>query len=344
MEAGRILLRYKMHHLLFWLVVGGIWFYLRYEDYALRENAVRITIIKTVDLAAMVYLANYLLVPQLLYRKKYLLFAVCFLLMVLVSSVSKMYFIGKALHVDMFNFSEGLKDRVYNFIIPHFFLVTAGVAFKVVLDYARIQKRLAEIAKENAETELNFLKSQINPHFLFNSLNSVYFLIDKNNVDARQALHKFSEMLRYQLYEVKDEKIPIEKEIGYLQDYVDMQKLRRDEHCSVELNIQKDLKSFFIEPLILIPFVENSFKHLSHYTNGKPNEIKIDLSRNNGEMNFSIRNTTEGKQQAELIHAGGIGLNNVKRRLQLLYPGCHQLQIGEKDQWFDVQLKIKTDR
>ncbi|MEJ0106369.1 MAG: histidine kinase [Bacteroidota bacterium] len=98
-----------------------------------------------------------------------------------------------------------------------------------MIDYARAQRRIGELAKEKAETELNFLKSQINPHFLFNSLNSVYFLIDKNNPGARQALHKFSDMLRYQIYECNGEKIPVEKEISYLQDYIDLQKLRGSE-------------------------------------------------------------------------------------------------------------------
>ena len=127
---------------------------------------------------------------------------------------------------------------------------------------------MAELAKEKAEAELNFLKSQINPHFLFNSLNSVYFLIDKSNPDARQALHKFSDMLRYQLYEANGEKIPIEKEINYLQDYVHLQQLRKDENYKVQFNCSPDVKNFSIEPLLLIPFVENAFKHISHKTDG----------------------------------------------------------------------------
>ena len=343
MKPGAILLRYKIHHIVFWMAVGGIWYYLRYHDYTIRQNAINVTIIKTLDLAAMVYLANYVLLPGLLYKKHYLLFGICFVVMIVLSSLSKMYFIGRTLNVNMFDFSDGMKERIYNFIIPHFFLVTAGVAFKLLLDYNRIQKRFAEIAKEKAETELNFLKSQINPHFLFNSLNSVYFLIDKNNTEARQALHKFSDMLRYQLYEIKGDKIPIEKEVGYLKDYIDLQKLRRDENCSVRLNVDQDMKSFFIEPLILIPFVENSFKHLSHYSNGRKNEIQIDLTRQNGEMEFLIRNTTEGRQIAELAKEGGIGLNNVKRRLELLYPDRHELQIRDEGGWFDVQLTIKMD-
>jgi two-component system LytT family sensor kinase len=337
------MIRYKLHHLLFWIVVGAIWFYLRYQDYSTVQKAVQVTLIKVLDLALLIYLANYLLIPKLLYRKRYLLFALCFIGMIALSSAYKMYIIGKLLNNPaLMSFSGNLKARIYDNVIPHFFLVIAGVAFKLLLDYTKVQKRLAEVAKEKAEAELSFLKSQINPHFLFNSLNAVYFLIDKTNTEARQALHQFSEMLRYQLYELKDEKIPIEKEIGYLKDYVQLQRLRRDEHYRVALHIDEDIQHFFIEPLLLIPFVENSFKHLSNYTDGRLNEVSIDLSKKNGEMKFEVRNTTEGKQQ-EQNTGGGIGLANVKRRLELLYPQKHELKIEENNGWFHIQLAMKIN-
>jgi two-component system LytT family sensor kinase len=239
------------------------------------------------------------------------------------------------------NWSGDIKGRIYDNVIPHFFLVIAGVAIKLLSDYIRMQKKLVEVAKEKAETELSFLKSQINPHFLFNSLNSIYFLIDRNNTQARDALHKFSEMLRYQLYELKGEKITIEKEIGYLQDYISMQKLRM-ENCEVQVSIDQPIESFDIEPLLLMPFVENAFKHISHFANGSKNEIVIGLSRRNGDMHFVVSNTTEGKQE-EVKRHGGIGLNNVKRRLELLYPQKYQLNISEKEGWFKVGLNLKIE-
>jgi two-component system LytT family sensor kinase len=336
------ILKYRLHHLLTWCTVALVWYYLRYQDYSTVDKAIKVTFIKTVDLAIMIYLANYILIPHFLYKKRYALFVLCFISMIAISSAYKMYLIGKVTdNPALLNWSGNLKGRIYDNVIPHFFLVIAGVAFKLLLDYTRVQKRLVEVAKEKAEAELNFLKSQINPHFLFNSLNAVYFLIDKQNTEARQALHKFSDMLRYQLYEMRDEKIPIEKELGYLQDYITLQQLRSD-NCLVHLEVDTYMKSFFIEPLLLIPFVENSFKHLSHF-NGKKNEINIGLSRHNGEMNFMVRNTTEGRHRAPSSE-GGIGLNNVKRRLELLYPMKHQLRISEEGGWFDVALTIKIDQ
>jgi sensor histidine kinase YesM len=316
---------------------------LRYQDYSSANLAFQVTAIKTLDLALMVYIANYLLIPQLLYKKRYLLFVLSFLLMVTVSSIMKMQIIGSITHdYGLRNLSGNLKARIYDNIIPHYFLVIAGVSFKLLLDYSRVQKRLAEVAKEKAEAELNFLKSQINPHFLFNSLNSVYFLIDKSNQEARQALHQFSEMLRYQLYELKDQKIPVEKEAKYLKDYMELNRLRLNESYDVQLHIDLDGKNFFIEPLLLIPFVENSFKHLSHYCDGKKNAVTVALTASGDELNFSVANTTEGRQQYE-VEAGGIGLVNVKRRLELLYPYKHSLSLSNKDGWFDVQLRLKID-
>jgi LytS/YehU family sensor histidine kinase len=182
----------------------------------------------------------------------------------------------------------------------------------------------------------------MNPHFLFNALNSVYFLIDKSNSEAREALHKFSDLMRYQLYEVKDQKIPIEKEIDYLNDYIAVQRLRR-ENIFIQINIDTGMKDFFIEPLLLIPFVENSFKHLSHFDNAKSDEINLDLSKHNGEMIFAIKNTKDGNIQSSIEEHGGIGLANVKRRLELLYPQRHELTIKNDNEYFDVQLKLKID-
>ncbi|HEV8283754.1 MAG TPA: sensor histidine kinase [Chitinophagaceae bacterium] len=343
MKASAIIKKYKLYHILFWLLLFGGWYFFRYQDYSSRTLAIKITLLKVADLALMVYVTNYLLIPQFLYKKKYVLFGFTFILLVFGSSIGKMWIEGQMMHrPELFTiFNRYFKIRFYDNVIPHFLLVSTGAAFKLLLDYAKVQRRLGEMAKEKAEAELNFLKSQINPHFLFNSLNSVYFLIDKENPGARQALHKFSDMLRYQLYECNDNKIPIEKEIGYLQDYVDLQKLRREVHDEVQFTCSENVKGFLIEPLLLIPFVENSFKHLSHFSTGKKNLVKINADRANGEFSFSVMNTIEYASTKEAV--GGIGLKNVKRRLELLYPNKHLLEINEQDNCFNVKLKLKIE-
>lgn len=339
MHNAQFFLKYKLHHLIFWMLLMGTWFLLRYEDYATQAIAFRVTLIKVMDLALMVYITNYLLIPKLLYKKRYVWFGILFVVMIVSSSILKMNILGRLLNNPLLlNLGSNLKARIYDNIIPHFFLVIAGAAIKLMIDQISLQKKVAEMAKEKAEAELNFLKSQINPHFLFNSLNSVYFLIDKNNSEARQALHTFSDMLRYQLYEANGEKIPIEKEIGYLKDYVDLQKIRKDENYSVQFHCQPEVKGFSIEPLLLIPFVENAFKHISHRPDGK-NYVTLDLSRNNGYFEFAVENSREEGIRTTEQH-GGIGLHNVKRRLELLYPGKHELSIDDKSDFYRVKLKL----
>jgi two-component system, LytTR family, sensor kinase len=339
---NRGLLKYKLNHLFFWMLVFALWYYLRYQDYRSKQIAIEITLLKVTDLALMIYATNYLLIPRLLYKKKYAGTVSAFILMIFASSVIKVYLMAQIMHLPgLFSLSGNLKTRLYENVITDFFLVTAGASFKLMFDYLKMQQRLIEVAKEKAETELSFLKSQINPHFLFNSLNSVYFLINKENPEARQALHKFSEMLRYQLYEVEGTRIPIEKELSYLKDYVDLQKLRKDENYSVEFNCSPEVKGFSIEPLLLIPFVENAFKHISHKT-GSTNFVKLEMTRSNGQFNFTIENSKEAERTTELH--GGIGLNNVKRRLELLYPEKHELCIDNKEDIYKVDLKLKIDQ
>jgi len=339
MQDQSVFIRYKLHHVLFWALVTIGWFYLRYQDYPTKHVAFYVTLIKVCDLALIVYITNYILVPRLLYKKKYVDFAAIFIVMIVASSFLKMYLMGQVHHRgSLYSFTGNLKSKLYENLISDFFLVFTGAAFKLIFDYMKMQQRLAEVAKEKAETELNFLKSQINPHFLFNSLNSVYFLIHKNNDDARKALHKFSEVLRYQLYEANDNKIPIEKEIHYLRDYVDLQQLRKDEKYAVEFHCAPEVNGFSIEPLLLIPFVENAFKHISHYSD-KTNFVRVDLNRQNGFFSFSVINTREDQRTTEMH--GGIGMNNVKRRLELLYPGRHELQIEETSDQFSVKLNLQ---
>jgi sensor histidine kinase YesM len=333
------LLKYKLHHVFFWMLVFGVWYALRVDDYPTPEKAFLVTLIKVVDLALMIYITNYVLIPQLLYKKKYVWFAIAFITTILTSSVIKMNILGRLLNNPaLYDWSHDFKSRLYDNIIPHFILVIAGAAVKLMFDYGKLQQRMAETAKEKAEAELNFLKSQINPHFIFNSLNSVYFLIDKNNIAARDSLHKFSDMLRYQLYEMNGGKIPVEKEIKYLKDYMDLQQLRKDEKYIVQFTCATDVKGFLIEPLLLVPFLENAFKHISHHID-KANYVKVNLSITNGAFTFFAENSKENQRPTE-IHSG-IGLNNVRRRLELLYPGKHDLKIEEIENNFSVQLKLQ---
>jgi LytS/YehU family sensor histidine kinase len=149
----------------------------------------------------------------------------------------------------------------------------------------------------------------------------------------------FSEMLRYQLYECNAGLINIEKEINYIRNYVTLQQIRKPQNLSVQLNVSNDVKGITIAPLIFIAFIENSFKYVSNYED-KLNEVKISLARNNDQLVFKTFNTKENINGRELIDHKGIGIANVKRRLELLYPGKHELSIQTNDHSYEVMLNL----
>jgi len=332
--------KYKLHHLPFWILLFLTWHFFRYQDYP-PKTAVWVTLIKVVDLATLVYITNYVLIPRLLYKKRYWLFGSIFLVMIVASSLLKMYILGRLMNYPgLLNLFDRFKVRVYDNVLPHILLVSTGAAFKLLLDQVKTQKRLAEMSKEKSDAELNFLKSQINPHFLFNSLNSIYFLIDKQNPEARKTLLQFSDLLRYQLYDCSAETIEIEKEITYLKDYIRLQELRKDKQYEVQVQVGGNVQGFRITPLLLIPFVENAFKHISHH-NGSKNFVHVEMNRANGTFRFTVENSKDNFER-NTEPKGGIGLANVKRRLELIYPEKHELQIDNNDQTFKVALELNV--
>jgi len=339
MNWRNTILKYRLHHIGGWLLLFAGWYFFRYEDYPGR--AWQITLIKVVDLMFMVYLTNYLLIPFLLYRKKYLAFAVLYIVLVAGCSIIKMQVeeivFGSP---GFFDLSTRLKARIYDNIIPHFLLVSTAAAFKLLTDYGIARGRLGAMAKEKAETELQFLKSQINPHFLFNSLNAIYFLIEKQNTTARQTLLQFSDLLRYQLYDCNADKIAIDKELVYLNNFVQLQQLRKDNNYDITMNVNSNVTGFTITPLLLIPFVENAFKHISNHTD-KINFVHICISKKNNTLLLEVKNSKDNSIQTE--NSGGIGLANVKRRLELIYSGKHELVISNSENVFNVKLQLSID-
>jgi sensor histidine kinase YesM len=331
--------RYRLHHLLAWILLFWGWYYFRYEDYS-PQTGWKIILLKVGMLAFMVYTTNYLLIPGLLYKKRYLWFGCTFLTWIFLLSLLKMRLEEQLMHhPGAFDIGNRFKARVYDNIIPHYLLASTGAAFKLLLDYAAAQKRLSDISKEKLATELSFLKSQINPHFVFNTLNAIHFLIDKQNKAARASLQQFAGLLRYQLYDCSAATIEIEKETAYLEDYIRLQQLRQDRQYAVTLSVDPEVKGFRIVPLLLAPFIENAFKHLSHHADGG-NFISIGLQCRNNVFLLEVENSTGPKADTGGASAG-IGLANVQRRLELLYPGKHELKITNNDSTFKVTLKLQ---
>jgi LytS/YehU family sensor histidine kinase len=216
---------------------------------------------------------------------------------------------------------------------------TLAMSIKLTKNWIQSLKRQQLQEKERYETELKFLRSQFNPHFLFNTINSIFFLIHKNPVMASDSLAKFSDLLRYQLYECNEKQIPLSNEITYLENFIELEKLRQSNlEVSIEID-QQPKHHLAIAPFVLMTFTENAFKHVSSHKN-RPNWIRLHLSLNGFQFRFNISNSMSSIKSNDVVSYGGIGLSNVKRRLDLIYPGQYQLNIQNDQNSFEVELSL----
>ena len=202
----------------------------------------------------------------------------------------------------------------------------------------REDKLNSEKETENLKTELSFLRSQVSPHFMFNVLNNMVALARKQSDALEPSLIKLSSLLRYMLYETDEDKVLVEKEIEYLNNYIDLQKQRFGKNIRITTSFDEKDKGYTIEPMLLIPFVENAFKHGT----GIITDASIDmyLLVENGKLIFTVRNRYNDQVQEIRDKTSGIGLNNVRRRLNLLYDKNHALNIEKKEGWFTVSLQL----
>jgi LytS/YehU family sensor histidine kinase len=196
----------------------------------------------------------------------------------------------------------------------------------------RIQRNLETQKKD---MELQFLKSQLNPHFLFNSLNNIYSLAYQKSEKTPDAILKLSEIMRYMIYESNDSWVDLDKEIDYVKSFVELQKLRFKDGATVKITVEGEIDGQQIVPLLLISFVENAFKH--GVANDPKDPIKINVVVDQKTLRFSVSNK---KNTANKDSMGGVGLNNVERRLQLLYPDQYQLTIENSATHYTTYLKL----
>jgi two-component system LytT family sensor kinase len=207
---------------------------------------------------------------------------------------------------------------------------------QLAIGWFETQKLKSALLVEKQSSELALLRSQINPHFLFNTLNNIYSLVYKKSEDAPEAIMKMSAIMRYMLFDATTDKVLLEKEIEYLKSFIELEKLRLRHKDFVELKISGNAEGLTIAPMLLIPFVENAFKHCSKNV---PNPgIRINLSIKPQEIRFEVSNHFRKNITATKDLMGGIGLNNIRRRLNLLYPAKYQLEINSGENLFHVQL------
>ncbi|WP_199138319.1 sensor histidine kinase [Pedobacter sp. ASV12] len=237
------------------------------------------------------------------------------------------------------NYSANMRTPIRYFLDNIFFTIyysAFGIVFFFIQFSAYNQKKQGELLLQNRQAELSFLRSQINPHFLFNSLNNVYTLVYQGSDKALDSISKLSELLRYMLYE-KEEWVPLLKEVQYLRNFIDLQLMRYDFKPAYELKINVPFNcAFKIAPLTLIPFVENAFKHGDLKDVAMPLQIELELV--DQMLNLKVSNKKGNFNKDE---TGGIGLANVKKRLELTYANHQTLHIADSDTQYTIALQMK---
>jgi LytS/YehU family sensor histidine kinase len=203
--------------------------------------------------------------------------------------------------------------------------------------YVDNKVQLEKVTNEHLETELKFLRAQYHPHFLFNALNTIYFQMDEDTEGAKRSIEKFSELLRYQLYD-QQQQVPVMQEIEYLQSFIELQKIRSSDKLKLKVDFDKKLNGQLVYPLLFLPLVENAFKFV-----GGDYKMEVEAKVTDGLIDFKVENSVP--QLKEVIKkTGGIGLENLKRRLDLLYPGKHSLSLENSGDHFKAELKLEYER
>ena len=293
------------------------------------------------------YLNSWFFIPSLLARKKTFYYVVS-VLSCLFIYLSALYVIDISSRETKIWLQSDVAKKLHS-TGPHFFaagpltlfllafIVSSGS--KVIAKWFVAEETREEISRQQLQTELSLLKSQVNPHFLFNTLNGIYSLSVGNSTRTPDAVMKLSRIMRYTLEESKNDFVTLSQEIGFINNYIELQKIRLTENISVCFNVSEDVKNVKISPLLFIPFIENAFKYgISTHHHSK---ISVDISVKDSVLQFFCTNDVVPSSGMK-PKGTGTGINNTRRRLELLYANKHELVIKNSEQQYAVSLTINT--
>ncbi|MEM6633661.1 MAG: histidine kinase [Bacteroidota bacterium] len=356
------LYRYKLYHIPFWFVYHYVWWSissgspLKAADNIFFSPYTFKFLFYVLFQAIGVYVNLYYLLPKFLEKGKYTAYLVSVLLTILVTSflIIPGYYVSAWWNGIPFEELFGMPANSFMHFVKTNSLpstvasMTLAMSIKLGKNWLESQRRAQILEKEKLETELKFLKAQFNPHFLFNTINSIFVLIHKNPDRASESLAKFSHLMRYQLYECNAPQIPLDQELLYLENFIELEELRMESDFELSVYfptpLSSEAKSMMIAPFILMPFVENAFKHVSQSPE-QVNWITIRLTLRENILSFHVGNSRSSleKNAHDILQAGGLGLKNVQRRLDLLYPQKHNLDIVDQTDRFEITLALNLE-
>jgi len=281
------------------------------------------------------YLNAVLIIPRLFYKKKY-----AFYMLAIFGSFATYVLLMWLLRISFTDINKNFEFRKHVFFstFAFLFILACSIAYKTIRDKIAADNLAKEKENEYLKTELSLLRSQVSPHFMFNVLNNMVALARKQSDLLEPSLIKLSSLMRYMLYETDEEKVSLEKETDYLQSYIDLQQQRFSKKVVINVTMCPADKLYDIEPMLLIPFVENAFKHGTGMI--EQPQIDIVLKAEKNILHFKVSNKYNPSSVEIKDKASGIGLTNVQRRLNLLYPNHHTLQITKSEDRFTVSLQL----
>jgi sensor histidine kinase YesM len=281
------------------------------------------------------YLNAFVLLRFFLFKRRYWQYFTSQIVVLIFIMIMHQVLFSAIVHKNLFDPRNFI---IFN-LFPYLFILASSIAYRMIIDKVAADKQIKEKETENLKTELSFLRSQVSPHFMFNVLNNMVALARKKSELLEPSLIKLSSLMRYMLYEADEEKVSLEKEIEYLQSYIDLQQQRFGKKVQVDVSLLPLEGNYEIEPMLLIPFVENAFKHGTGMIECA--QIDIHLYVKNDILYFSVHNRYNGEDEETKDKTSGIGLTNVKRRLKLLYGQNQSLLITKRDNWFTASLQLK---
>ena len=291
-----------------------------------------------------VFYANYnFFVTRFLFTRRLWLFLLCNLLLFIVTFVVSGTLFSLTLPLEVIKTGHANRPTANIFIfvdaIKYIFLTVLSVALKMTGSWYKMDTERKELEKRRSEAELQSLKNQLNPHFLFNTLNNIYSLIAINGEQAQEAVHELSRLLRYMLYDSSQAFVPLEKDVDFVKNYVELMRIRMPEHVDLKTEIQIEQPDTLIAPLLFISLVENAFKH--GVSNSKTSFIHIEIITDKKQIRCTIRNSFFPKNEQDKS-GSGIGLVNLKKRLDLLYPENHKLICEQSGETYSCTLIIEN--
>jgi two-component system LytT family sensor kinase len=329
----------QLVHLVFWVVFGGLMLVVFNGFVGSFVGALAPTLVNLTGLIILTYVHFWYLLPQFFSKKKYVAYGISVFVILLLTTLFR-FIVGweivRILGWEMTN--EFTPNYFVGMMFTGFFIILITLPLHLIENHFKKEELEQELKTQQLEAELRFLKAQVNPHFLFNALNNIYSLSFTNSSQTPEMILKLSDMMSYMLYDCKTEKVKLANEINYLHNFISLQQLKKDGELNVEFLTKGDFSNIHITPMLFIPFFENAFKHgnLEDMKNGwLQSEMKVE----NGSLFFSIKNTVLKEKLKN--EKGGVGLENVRERLSLIYPDRHQLKIEKRERIFEVEIEIQ---